>query len=107
MNEDPKRNEERENEPGHIEGPAGAHVDFEGIEKSSPLYPLDKDSEHSGTESGLKAEDLGLNSDGTNPGTEYETPGVEDPEADLPALTDLDENEPGRDLLDDDRDGYA
>jgi hypothetical protein len=95
MNEKPKSNQGNENEPGRIDGPAGGHVDFEGTEKSSPLYPLDKDSKYSGSESSLKAEDLGLNSDGTNPGTEYETPGVEDPEADLPALTDLEENEPG------------
>ena len=96
MNEDPKHTERRENEPDHIEGPAGAHVDFEGIEKSSPLYPLDKDAERSGSDPGFLVEDLGINSDGTNPGTEYEAPEGIKPDTQLPAITDLDENEPER-----------
>jgi hypothetical protein len=107
MNEEPKHIQGNNSEPGNIEGPAGGHVDFEGIEKSSPLYPLDQHSERSGSDPGFQVEDLGLNSDGTNPGTEYESSGIEQPEADLPAVTELGDNEPERDLLDDDRDGYT
>ncbi|HMI01891.1 MAG TPA: hypothetical protein VK541_05380 [Pedobacter sp.] len=107
MNEEPKHIQGNNGESGHVEGPAGGHVDFEGVEKSSLLYPLDQHSERSGSDSGFQVEDLGLNSDGTNPGTEYEASGIEEPEEDLPAHTDLDENGPERDLLDDERDGYA
>ena len=56
-----------------IPGPAGAEVDLNGVKKSSNLYPLDEDLNRVGA-AGHKDEDLGINSDGTNPGTEYLSP---------------------------------
>lgn len=98
MNEETKNHSGINNELVHIEGPAGAHVDFEGIEKASPLYPLDKASERSGTEHSIQVKDLGINSDGTNPGTEYEEHEVTEPDPEMPAITDLDEIDPEWDL---------
>jgi hypothetical protein len=69
MNEEAKHIPGTDDRPAHVDGPAGGDVDFEGVEKSSPLYPLDKDSQRSGSDPGLQVEDLGINSDGTNPDT--------------------------------------
>lgn len=56
-----------------IPGPSGAEVDLDGVRKGSNLYPLDEDLNRAGSE-GHEDEDLGINSDGTNPGTEYLPP---------------------------------
>lgn len=56
-----------------IPGPVGAEVDLNGVKKSSNLYPLDEDLSRDGA-AGHKDEDLGINSDGSNPGSEYLSP---------------------------------
>ncbi|EDM35176.1 hypothetical protein PBAL39_16881 [Pedobacter sp. BAL39] len=53
------------------QGPSGKHVDVEAIDRSSNLYPLDEHSQSSNRQTKPDEEDLGINSDGTNPGTEY------------------------------------
>lgn len=69
--------------PDHIEsgsgtndpvpGPASGHVNLEGVHLGSNLYPLDEELKREGV-IGHTDEDLGDNSDGTNPGTEYLPP---------------------------------
>lgn len=60
------------------EGPASGFVDFDGIKEAAPLYPLEPGLKRDG-ELGHEDEDLGINSDGTNPGTEYMPP-LNDPD---------------------------
>lgn len=56
-----------------ISGPAGAEVNLDGVQQSSNLYPLEQELDREGAP-GHQDEDLGINSDGTNPGTEYFPP---------------------------------
>lgn len=56
-----------------ISGPAGADVNLDGVQQSSNLYPLEQELDREGA-TGHEDEDLGINSDGTNPGTEYFPP---------------------------------
>lgn len=63
-----------------LKGPASGAVDLDGVTQGSNLYPLEESLKREGS-AGHVDEDLGINSDGTNPGTEY-----------LPPLNDLYEN---------------
>lgn len=56
-----------------ISGPAGTDVNLDGVQQSSHLYPLEQELDRDGA-TGHEDEDLGINSDGTNPGTEYFPP---------------------------------
>lgn len=56
-----------------VSGPAGTDVNLDGVQQSSNLYPLEQDLNRDGA-TGHEDEDLGINSDGTNPGTEYFPP---------------------------------
>jgi hypothetical protein len=47
---------------------------------SSPLYPLDQNSERSGGDPGVPVEDQDIHSDGANPGTECGKPVATDQE---------------------------
>nr|WP_068890285.1 hypothetical protein [Pedobacter panaciterrae] len=60
-------------------GPASGHIDLDESTKGSNLYPQDEALRREGNPGHLD-EDLSINSDGTNPGTEY-----------LPPLKDNDE----------------
>ncbi|MBB5624278.1 hypothetical protein HDE69_005379 [Pedobacter cryoconitis] len=63
-----------------IPGPAGTDVNLDGVQQSSNLYPLEQELDREGA-TGHEDEDLGINSDGTNPGTEYFPP-LNEPSAD-------------------------
>jgi hypothetical protein len=52
-------------------GPASGQIDLENSKKGSNLYPQDEALKREG-DPGHRDEDLSTNSDGTNPGTEYE-----------------------------------
>ncbi|MET4141833.1 hypothetical protein ABIB30_004225 [Pedobacter sp. UYP1] len=56
-----------------VSGPAGTDVNLDGVQQSSNLYPLEQELNRDGA-TGHEDEDLGINSDGTNPGTEYFPP---------------------------------